>query len=136
MLVVKEIWAIGILTGVIALAVTCERHKKLNVEHTPVPVAKVSKPSADSTSIFAERSEGTRLVLVEHCGKCHQSTLDSHKPGAIAIFDLDAMEQWHDKLTEKNLEGLDGRTKNKSGVTDGERAIIQEFLALKKAQLQ
>ncbi|MGI9550243.1 MAG: hypothetical protein ACR2MT_03510 [Aurantibacter sp.] len=132
---VKKIMTIGILAGLISLAFTCERNKKLNVEHTPAPISKDSEPPDESSPTFAESSEGTRLALVEHCGKCHQSTLASHKAGAIAIFDLDAMEEWHIKLTMKNLEGVDGRTKNKSAVTDEERAYIEEFLALKRELL-
>lgn len=135
MIGVQKIVIVGLLTGVISLGFTCERHKKLEAEHSPVPVTKDSEPAGQLTSTFSQSSEATRLVLVEHCGKCHQSTLSSHKPGALAIFDLDAMEDWHVKLTEDNLEGISGRTRNKS-ITDQERAAIREFLTLKEVQLQ
>lgn len=134
---VKKITTIGIFAGLISLAFTCtERHRKLNVKHTPAPITKDSAPLEELTPDFAEISEGTRIALVQHCGHCHQSTLASHKPGAVAVFDLDAMEQWHNKLTKKNLEGLDRRTKSKASVTEKQRVIIEEFLALKLVQLQ
>ena len=136
MLGVKKIGILSILVGLILLVITCERHKKLKAGHTPVPVMRNSATSTESTTTFAECSEATRLVLIEHCGKCHQSTLPSHKRGAVAIFDLDAMDQWHVNLNEKNLEGVDNRTKNKNTITDEEHAAIQEFLTLKREQLQ
>jgi hypothetical protein len=133
---VKTIATLVTIAGLISFGPSCERHKKLTIEHSPVPVTKPTEQSEAANPTFAQSSEATRLALVEHCGKCHQSTLSSHKPGAIAVFDLDAMAAWHDKLVDGNLGGIDKRTKNKPAVTDNQRTAILEFLALKQEQLQ
>lgn len=124
-----------ILAAMVSLVFTCADTQKKpdeKVGHGPGK-AELKTQTATSTA-FSETSEGTRIVLVQHCGKCHQSSLETHKPGAVAIFDLDAMEEWHVKLSEKNLEGLGRRTKNNKAITDKEFAVIEEFLALKRAQ--
>ena len=101
---------------------------KVTLEETP------SNTSARMT--FEEASEVTRNTLIPHCGSCHQSTLTTHKPGAIAVFDLDLGPQWHQDLSEENLPGIDDRTKNKSTITDSQREALATFLELKESLLK
>ncbi|MCK5441066.1 MAG: hypothetical protein KAJ23_04155 [Maribacter sp.] len=76
-----------------------------------MPDIEKPKPTPEILLAFSKASEGTRVALIQACGRYHQSTLASHKPKAVAIFDLDCREQWHDKLIEENLEGLARRAK-------------------------
>lgn len=134
---VKKIVFIGSLAALISLAFTCgERHNKPTTEQSGMPVLEDVESLAETTVTFSEASEGTRLALIQPCGRCHQSTLASHKPKAIAIFDLDGKEQWHDQLTEENLEGLGRRAKNNSAISEDEFALIEAFISQKRAQLQ
>lgn len=137
MLRVKKIAFVGSLAGLVSLMFTCiERHNKPSVEQSSLPVIEKPKPTSETFSAFSEASEGTRVALIQACGRCHQSTLASHKPKAVAIFDLDCREQWHDKLTEENLEGLARRAKKNNAISEEEFVLIEAFLSQKRKQLQ
>ena len=96
------------------------------------PTATVT--TADDT-IFEDYSEITRQVLITHCGSCHQSSLETHKAGAIAVFDLDKNADWHDALTQHELPGIENRLQNKSTITKEQKEAIAAFLKLKATQL-
>ncbi len=137
MSVVKKTILAAIFAGVASMAFKCvERRDAPVVKQTTIPDRKETQPYTETTSTFTETSEATRKTLVQHCGRCHQSTLASHKPGAIAVFDLDRRELWHDKLNVKTLEGLGRRIKTNSSISEEERAVIEEFVALKQSQLE
>lgn len=124
----------GIVVSAFLILFTCLHHPdKSQADQATTPL---TDPSADTTASFSVVSENTRIALIEPCGRCHQSTLASHKPGAVAIFDLDAGEQWHSNLNKERLNGLDRRTKDNSSLSGEERQQIAEFVALKGAQLQ
>ncbi len=95
----------------------------------------VSKPLISDENSFDKCSEITRGVLITFCGSCHQSTLDSHKAGAIKVFDLDLGVNWHTSLSQENLEGIAHRTQNKD-ITEQEKEAIVTFLKLKDLQLE
>jgi hypothetical protein len=113
------------------------------VEHTGKPLLEDSDqpPVEISDSIlipappFSSLSENARIALVLPCGRCHQSTLESHKPGAVAIFDLDAGELWHSDLNEERLNGLGRRAAGNSSLSEEERGQIAEFVAMKRDRL-
>ncbi|WP_299217336.1 hypothetical protein [uncultured Aquimarina sp.] len=94
------------------------------------------RPVNADKSTFEENSKITRAVLITHCGSCHQSSLDSHKPEAIKIFDLDMATNWHILLSMENLSGIASRTKNKSVITEQQKEAIDIFLKLKELQLK
>jgi mono/diheme cytochrome c family protein len=48
--------------------------------------------------------ERMRGIAKTHCGTCHQSTLSTAKPAALAIYDLDAPD-WSAPLTTARLQG-------------------------------
>ncbi len=89
-----------------------------------------------SDIVFEENSKITRGVLITHCGSCHQSTLESHKAGAIKIFDLDQGSNWHQTLEEEHLLGITNRTKNKNSISEIQKEAIHTFIALKEIQLK
>ena len=84
---------------------------------------------------FEKCSDMTRTVLVTHCGSCHQSTLKTHKLGAISVFDLDKGADWHTSLVAENLEGISNRLLNKSSVTEEQKEAITRFLEIKEKRL-
>ncbi len=107
-----------------------------------IPTPLEAKPKEVPKLLIAEENsfEGcskiTRGVLITHCGSCHQSSLDSHKAGAIQIFDLDMGINWHTSLSEENLPGIAQRTQNKSTITEQQKEAIAIFLKLKESQLK
>ncbi|WP_299436654.1 hypothetical protein [uncultured Aquimarina sp.] len=92
------------------------------------------RPVNADKSTFEENSEITRAVLITHCGSCHQSSLDTHKPEAIKIFDLDMAANWHTSLSVENLPGIADRIKNKPAITSQQKEAIDTFLKLKEWQ--
>jgi hypothetical protein len=124
----------GTLLVVLQLPHGCWQNRQKT--HLEEVIKTPSKKANDTTPPFTVISEQARLALILPCGRCHQSTLDTHKPGAVAVFDLDAGDLWHTNLDEGKLNGLDSRTKNKAGISEEERVQIAEFVALKRTQLQ
>jgi hypothetical protein len=133
----------GIILSVLLMPNTCvQRTARAPAEQTPHspaadanPVAEKIIPVTDSLVSFSAVSESARSALIISCGRCHQSTLDSHKPGAIAIFDLDQGAQWHAGLNREQLSGLDRRAKGNTSLNEEQRNLIAEFVALKRTHL-
>lgn len=134
----------GILVAALLMPATClQRSDKSEMKPGSSPQAEEErpfgeevKPAPDSTASFSAVSESARKALVVSCGRCHQSTLDSHKPGAIAVFDLDLGKQWHATLNAEQLTGMDRRAKGNTSLNEEQRRMISAFVALKQAQLQ
>lgn len=106
----------------------------LKKEAAMTPVEPINRISSSNESSFEECSEITRKALITHCGSCHQSSLPTHKPGAIAIFDLDKGENWHTSLDEENLEGISKRLLSKSSITEEQKKAVSLFLEIKEKQ--
>ncbi len=110
------------------------------IKDIPAPLEakpkEVPKLLTSDKNSFEECSKITRGVLITHCGSCHQSSLESHKAGAIAFFDLDKGINWHTSLSEDNLQGIARRTQNKSTITEQQKEAIAVFLKLKELQLK
>ncbi|RZV60411.1 MAG: hypothetical protein EX254_08750 [Flavobacteriaceae bacterium] len=104
----------------------------VDIESPSEPKTIVAKSDGES---FEECSKITRSVLITHCGSCHQSSLDTHKAGAIAIFDLDKGANWHTDLAEEHLHGIAKRTQNKSTISEQQKEAISIFLELKELEL-
>ncbi|NAS13283.1 hypothetical protein [Poritiphilus flavus] len=137
MLQIERIAFAVILGGFALLAHTCKQQDGKSLVHqweeseTAIP-----ENTAEAEKLFEEASEQTRVALIEPCGRCHQSTLKTHKAAAIAFFDLDQGENWHMDLDEDNLEGLAGRANSNKAISDTERENISLFITLKKAKLK
>lgn len=133
----KHFMAFGIIVAAFLTLFTCLHGTDKPQKAQATPPLAVKLPTApDTATSFEAVSENARIALLKPCGRCHQSTLDSHKPGAVAIFDLDAGEQWHAKLNEERLNGLDRRAKGNSSLSEEERSQISEFVALKRVSMQ
>jgi mono/diheme cytochrome c family protein len=65
-------------------------------------------PTSATTSLTVvsdkDIPERMRGIAKTHCGTCHQSTLSTAKPAALAIYDLDAPD-WAVPLTIARLQG-------------------------------
>ncbi|HMB65204.1 MAG TPA: hypothetical protein VKN36_19140 [Eudoraea sp.] len=137
MLPKRKIRFTGIFAGMISLAFTCaERHRQPIEEGANVPVAQETTEVVPSVSEFSEASATTRIALIRACGRCHQSTLPTHKERAIAIYDLDQGANWHGTLKEENLSGILRRAEKNSAITKNEIEVIKTFLDLKRVELQ
>lgn len=77
--------------------------------------------------VQTSKAEITLRVLTENCGKCHQSTRPTADSKALAIFDLDK-KNWHASVSDKHLESISRRI-SKSGISDSDRAAVQDFIA-------
>ncbi|MFD0862058.1 hypothetical protein ACFQ1M_07550 [Sungkyunkwania multivorans] len=106
------------------------------VEVTTESSEKERNPNFSDTHSFEKVSEITRLALEKPCGSCHLSSLNTHKPAAIAFFDLDQGPRWHISLTKENLEGMAGRIKDRPSITVEQKEAIAVFLELKGSELK
>lgn len=111
----------------------CNRQTMVAETETHIEAADVDLEPLENTveMNFEESSEITRQLLITHCGSCHQSTLPSHKTGAIAVFDLDKMENWHEDLIEHNLAGISNRFTNKD-LSEEQRTALNHFVKMKE----
>jgi hypothetical protein len=66
-------------------------------------------------------------VLVAPCGTCHRGSLETAKPGALAVFDLDE-KIWHRKMTDEQLRDLGGRVAKMGAIEDLDKGIVELFL--------
>lgn len=61
-----------------------------------------------------------------HCGTCHQSTLPTARPAALAIYDLDR-DDWASMLTEPRLRNGFPRRLN-ARLDEGGRQQLRRFI--------
>ncbi|GAA4278643.1 hypothetical protein [Aquimarina mytili] len=137
MFIHTKIWLLSFALVVLVLR-TCVQDMSTSEVTDIVPPLEEKKNISTKISnenSFEECSEITRGVLITFCGSCHQSSLDSHKAGAIQVFDLDKMANWHTSLSEENLNGIARRTQNKD-ITDQKKEAIATFIKLKELQLE
>lgn len=76
-----------------------------------------------------------RAYSKTHCGTCHQSSLPTAKPAALAIYNLDR-DDWATMLTAERLRNGFPRRLNArldGGGCSRLRAFIEAELALRKA---
>ncbi|MBT8287645.1 MAG: hypothetical protein HKN00_10165 [Flavobacteriaceae bacterium] len=119
------------------LAHTCVVDNEINgIEQVKSEGKPTEKMPLKDKNEFEKNSEITRNVLITHCGRCHQSSLETHKKDAIAVFDLDQNADWHQTLAEHNLEGITNRIQDKNSITEEQKLAITAFLENKSAQLK
>lgn len=136
MLTIKHLIFWGLLATLLQLPHGCWQHLSKPQEKVSAMPDEESQTADEPSPLFSLLSEQARVALIVPCGRCHQSTLDSHKPGAVAIFDLDAGDAWHTNLDEDKLSGLARRAKGNSSLSEEERGQIASFVDQKRAQLQ
>ena len=99
---------------------------------TPPASAAPDIALAASPAGAATLRERMRAIAKTHCGTCHQSTLATAKPAALAIHDLDSPE-WPATLTRAQLEG--GFTRRLNARLDDEgKSLLRAFVAEEAAR--
>lgn len=76
--------------------------------------------------------ERMRTIAKTHCGMCHQSTLPTAKPAALAIHDLDS-PAWPATLSRAQLEGGFMRRLN-AKLDDEGKSLLRAFVAAEGAK--
>lgn len=107
----------------------CGKPANTNLVLSPIPKDTIREAGPPT---FLAASENARLVLISHCGSCHQSSLDSHKSGAIAFFDLDMGPDWHVNLKMDNINSLEQRVRSNTSITAQDKEALLHFVELKK----
>lgn len=75
----------------------------------------------------AENRAATLRILKANCGKCHQSSRPTAKPGALAIFDLD-QKPWHRSVSDEHLEKISRSIGKRKGLSEADRAAVRNFI--------
>lgn len=91
-------------------------------------------PPADTLAL----RQRLRELAKTHCGSCHQASLPTAKPAALAIHNLDA-DDWPATLSAAQLEG--GFTRRLSGrLNEADRrwlrAFVEQEVALRRPARQ
>src|SRR5882672_448006 len=93
---------------------------------TPAPVpAPVPTPP---TRIVNPWTEPAREVLVQHCGRCHRSDLDTSLAGALAVYDL-TKPVWYANLRPDQYDGILERVHEARAIGSEETATMEAFVA-------
>ncbi len=89
---------------------------------SPPSSANAAAAPADTLALRAQ----IRGLAKTHCGTCHQATLATAKPAALAIYNLDA-EDWSSTLTAARLEGGFTRRLN-ARLNERDRELLRAFV--------
>jgi len=73
-------------------------------------------------------AEPVRDVLVQHCGSCHRSDLDTSLKGALAVYDL-TEPVWYARLRPDQYDGILERVHEASGIAPEDVAAVEAFVA-------
>ena len=77
----------------------------------------------------ASLEPAVRELVQPHCGRCHDSRLETAKPAALKVFDLKE-EKWTASMSNAQLEKINGRFENVD-VTPAQRKQVAEFIKSK-----
>ncbi len=72
-------------------------------------------------------SRAARDALVAPCGRCHQSTLPTADPKALAVFDLD-QPAWSATMSRDQIESLGGRARGSTRLGPDEKDAVERFV--------
>ena len=93
----------------------------LGCSHRPA-IQTAATPPGDPVDV----RHAVRALAKNFCGTCHQASLPSAKPAALAIFNLDA-DDWWSTLTAARLRG--GFTRRlESRLDSGELQLLRAFV--------
>ena len=94
----------------------------------PAPVSRV--PSADPTALAAR----AQSIITERCSSCHGANptddVFTIAPGGVLLDSVEQMEQWAPRIKARSIDSQDMPFMNKTGMTDEERAIVAQWIAL------
>ena len=80
----------------------------------PAPEQEHGEPPAAPASANPW-AEPAREVLVQHCGRCHRSDLDTSLAGALAVYDL-TRPVWYATLRPDQYDGILERVREAGAV--------------------
>jgi len=73
-------------------------------------------------------TEPARETLVQHCGRCHRSDLDTSLKGALAVFDL-TTPVWYANLRPDQYDGILERVHETGAIGPEDVATLEAFVA-------
>jgi mono/diheme cytochrome c family protein len=121
-------WVAVALATLAALLGACAQQRPLGERRADAAVA--APPPAD-TLLLRQR---LRELAKVHCGSCHQASLPTAKPAALAIHNLDA-DDWPATLSAAQLErGFTRRLEARLDDQDRRwlRAFVESEVALRR----
>jgi mono/diheme cytochrome c family protein len=74
--------------------------------------------------------EQVRELAKPRCGSCHQGSVSTAKPAALAVFDLDTAD-WSARMAPRQFDAFMGRMKGKVEGADLQR--VRDFVAAGRA---
>ena len=94
---------------------------------TPAP-ASGSEPGPVTARVINPWAEPAREVLVQYCGRCHRSDLDTSLTGALAVFDL-TKPIWYANLRPDQYDGILERVHEASAIGPEDVVAMETFVA-------
>jgi mono/diheme cytochrome c family protein len=77
----------------------------------------------------ASLRDQVRALAQPHCGSCHQGSLPTAKPGALAVFDLDRAD-WPTRMQPRQLDKFLGRIEGK--LDEPRLRTVRAFIAAER----
>lgn len=90
--------------------------------HSPAP-----GPGPATGRVVIPWAEPARDVLVQYCGRCHRSDLDTSITRALAVFDL-TEPVWYARLSADQYDGILERVHEASAIGPEDVAAIEAFV--------
>ncbi|WP_117234976.1 urate hydroxylase PuuD [Vibrio maerlii] len=117
----------------LALAVVVSWPTAKNSIEESVPVASDSSPNQSQPNMATSQHQAEVMTIIqERCSSCHsQNPTDdvfTVAPAGAAFDDWRDIERWSARIVARTVESADMPFMNKTGMTEGERAMVKELL--------
>jgi hypothetical protein len=90
-----------------------------------------SEPGPVTARVVNPWAEPAREVLVQYCGRCHRSDLDTSLTGALAVYDL-TKPIWYANLRPDQYDGILERVHEASAIGPEDVAVLEAFVGCAK----
>ena len=94
-----------------------------------VLAAEATAPAASAAPGLSSLRDQVRALAEPHCGSCHQGSLPTAKPGALAVFDLERAD-WPTRRKTPQLDKFLGRIKGK--LDEPKVQLVRTFIAAER----
>jgi mono/diheme cytochrome c family protein len=94
-----------------------------------VRAGEAAAPVASAAPALASLRDQVRGLAQPHCGSCHQGSLPTAKPGALAVFDLERAD-WPTRMKTPQLDKFLGRIKGK--LDEPKLQVVRAFIAAER----
>jgi len=88
----------------------------------------IDGPGSVAGRVVNPWAEPAREVLVQHCGRCHRSDLDTSLKGALAVYDL-TKPIWYANLRPDQYDGILERVREAGAIGPEDVATMEAFVA-------